>query len=304
MTLLEDIQNAAIDRKSDLGTLLRKCKLLAARLNNSQLDNWVIWESNGYPSDVEIPNYRVWPLEVKGHFAGPFGAFTKNIQIPLALLPKNVRKSYEQYKCRQSIASIEAILEKDEGTGTLTISTGDLALALGTNVYEGQNCIQAWAECGRGHLVEVSNSVRNRILDFTLAVWKEAPTAGENIAGATEKLGAGRITQIFNTTVYGGAANLVGSADSSLITFNIGIKDFTSLERVLRDNGVSGQDINELKLALGAEGEVQKKDGYGPKVSAWVSKMMEKAADGSWNIGLGAAGNLLAQAIAKYYGLN
>jgi AbiTii len=31
MTLLEDIQNAAVDSKSDLAALLRKCKLLAAR---------------------------------------------------------------------------------------------------------------------------------------------------------------------------------------------------------------------------------------------------------------------------------
>ena len=29
--------------------------------------------------------------------------------------------------------------------------------------------------------------------------------------------------------------------------------------------------------------------------------MVKKAADGSWNVGVGAAGGLLAQAIAKYY---
>lgn len=62
MTLLEDIQNAAIDAKSDLGTLLRKCKLLAARLGSQQLEDWVLWESNGYPADVNVPDYRIWPL--------------------------------------------------------------------------------------------------------------------------------------------------------------------------------------------------------------------------------------------------
>jgi hypothetical protein len=31
--------------------------------------------------------------------------------------------------------------------------------------------------------------------------------------------------------------------------------------------------------------------------------MVRKAADGSWKIGIGAAGSFLAQAIAKYYGL-
>ncbi len=37
MTLLEDIQNAAIDAENDLGTLRRKCKLLAARLGSQHL---------------------------------------------------------------------------------------------------------------------------------------------------------------------------------------------------------------------------------------------------------------------------
>ena len=52
MTLLEDIQNSAVDSKSDLAALLRKCKLLAARLGSRPLEDWLLWESNGYPDDV------------------------------------------------------------------------------------------------------------------------------------------------------------------------------------------------------------------------------------------------------------
>ena len=52
MSLLEDIQSAAVDSNSDLGTILRKCKLLAARLGSKTLENWLIYESNGYPLDV------------------------------------------------------------------------------------------------------------------------------------------------------------------------------------------------------------------------------------------------------------
>jgi hypothetical protein len=39
MTLLQDIQNAAVDASSNLATLLRKCKLLAARLGSQQLED-------------------------------------------------------------------------------------------------------------------------------------------------------------------------------------------------------------------------------------------------------------------------
>lgn len=118
MTLLQDVQNAAVDASSDLATLLRKCKLLAARLGSQQLEDWVLWESNGYPDGVPVPEYRVWSLEVRGHFAGPFGSGIRNAKIPTASIPEKVRRHYQRYECRQSIASIETMLAKAEG-GTL-----------------------------------------------------------------------------------------------------------------------------------------------------------------------------------------
>jgi hypothetical protein len=138
LTLLEDIQNSAIEAESDLGTLLRKCKLLAARLGSQPLEDWLIWESNGYPDDVPVPDYRVWPLEVRGHFAGPFGSGLRNVPIPYACLPEEARKHYENYKCRQSIATIEAILNNADGKN-VQVSTSDLVVALGHNVYEDMN---------------------------------------------------------------------------------------------------------------------------------------------------------------------
>lgn len=142
MTLLENIQSAAVDPNSDIATLLRKCKLLAARLASNALEDWVLWESNGYPEKVPVPDYRAWQVGVKGHFSGPYGSGINNAPIPLACLPEKVRGSYERWECRQSIASIEDVLAKVK-TGTVQISTGDLALFLGTKVYRDQNCIQA-----------------------------------------------------------------------------------------------------------------------------------------------------------------
>lgn len=302
MTLLEDIQNSAVDGTSDLGTLLRKCKLLAARLGSQQLEDWLLLESNGYPDEVDVPEYRIWPLEVKGHFSGPFGSGIRNAPIPHALLPEKARKHYERYECRQSIASIEAILSKSD-RGIVQVSTGDLALILGGNVYQHQNCMQAWAEFSTQNLIELLNTVRNKIMDFALAVWKEEPTAGESQAGSTGGIEPGKLTQIFNTTVYGGAANLVGTATNSSVSFVINANDFESLQSILKENGVQDEDIGELKDALESEPQPKKEGGFGPRVSSWIAKMMQKAAEGSWGVGVGAAGTLLAQAISKFYDL-
>jgi len=301
VTLLEDIQNSAVDGSSDLGTLLRKCKLLAVRIGSQQLEDWLLWESNGYPDGIDVPEYRIWPLEVKGNFSGPFGSGIRNAPIPLALLPEKNRKHYERYECRQSIASIETILGKSDGV-TMQVSTGDLALILGSKVYQHQNCMQAWAEFGTGNLVELLNTVRNKIMDFALAVWKEEPTAGEFKAGAGAALESAKVTQIFNTTVYGGSANLVGAATNSMVSFVINASDFASLESVLKENGVESEDLGQLKIALETDAQPAHEGGFGPKVSSWIAKMMQKAADGSWRIGVAAAEILLAQAISKYYG--
>ena len=88
MSLLDEIQKAALDGNTDLGTLLRKCKVLGAHLGSKPLEDWLVWESNGYPPGALVPAYRTWPLYVKGHFSGPFGSGLRNAPIPMTLLPK------------------------------------------------------------------------------------------------------------------------------------------------------------------------------------------------------------------------
>ena len=151
-------------------------------------------------------------------------------------------------------------------------------------------------------LIEVINSVRNRVLDFAIEIWKIDPKAGE-LGSHQNMIGVQRVTQIFNTTVYGGSANLVGSAESSTVNFHIGVRDLDSLRNVLAANAVQDSDILDLQSALTCDPEPTTPSQYGPKVTAWIAGMMSKAASGGWAIGLGAAGNLLASAIGKYYGL-
>ena len=302
MNLLEDIQENAIDASSDLGSLLRKCKVLAARLNSKELEDWLIWESNGYPESVKVPEYRVWSLELKGHFAGMFGHSLQNAPIPVAFLPEQVQRSYEEYECRLSIATLEVTLENAK-KGIIKVATGDLLTAtLGTRVYENMNCLQCWAEFSRTRLDELFNTVRERVLNFSLAVWKEHPNAGESNSNASVPLSPDKVTQIFHTTVHGGTANLVGTANDSSIVFNIASNDFNTVRRVLKDNGVSKEDIAELKSALTQDKPPQSPGRFGPKVSSWIVKMMQKASEGTWNIAIGAGGSLLSEVISKFYG--
>lgn len=303
MSLLEEIQSAAVDSNSDLGELLRKCKVLGARLGSKPLEDWLVRESNGYLNNIELPDYRVWAVELKGNFSGPWQSLLSNAPIPSACVPRQFRDTFTVFRCRSSVAVVQELLRDNNGSNIHT-TVGNLPLVIGTRVYIGLNCIQAWGEFGSGHLVEVLNAVRNRLLDFVLAIWKENPTSGDLPEDSkTDKIPPQRVTQIFNTTVYGGSASLVGTANDSHISFNVQANDFKTLARTLEDAGVKKSDITQLKKAIDDDPAPQDSTCLGPRVADWLSKMVGKAASGGWDIGAGAAATLLASAIAQYYGI-
>ena len=177
LSILQEIQQEALDSQGDLGQILRKCKLLAAKLHSQPLADWLVWESNGYPEKVDVPPYRVHSLRVKGHFFGPMHSEYRNAPIPHALLPEEARSLYENHQIRDSIANLQWLVNNNEG-GILTIDTSDLNMVLHDRVFHGHQCIQCWGELGVSAFVEILNSVRNRILDFAVELENEDADAG------------------------------------------------------------------------------------------------------------------------------
>jgi hypothetical protein len=58
MSLLQDIQDAAVDAAVPISTLLRKCAVLAARLDNDELRAWVAKELNRYEKAEDVPRLQ------------------------------------------------------------------------------------------------------------------------------------------------------------------------------------------------------------------------------------------------------
>lgn len=70
MTLLREIQTEVSTSGGDLATILRKCKILAARLGSAEFARWVTWELDGYPEDQPIPSYRRLAAQYYANFMG------------------------------------------------------------------------------------------------------------------------------------------------------------------------------------------------------------------------------------------
>lgn len=109
-----------------------------------------------------------------------------------------------------------------------------------------------------------------------------------------------KLGDLSNNTFNGHTTIIVG--DNNNVNYTITEGSFDSLKNMLSKNGVSSGDISELKMILESEDPNYEKKIFGNLANGWVSKMISKSLDGSWAIGIGTAGNLLADGIKAYYG--
>ena len=179
MSLLREIQDAAIDSNVDLSVLLRKCKVLAARLGNPEFKQWVENELSGYKAVYSLPDYRIRKVNSKGHFSGPLQSGMRYADIPLSCIDKRFHKVLSHSYMTQPVAAMESLV-RDASKGSLQEPWNpDLVAYVSHDIYEGMNCMQAWKVIPVSSVVAALDAVRNRILSFVLEIEAESPDAGE-----------------------------------------------------------------------------------------------------------------------------
>lgn len=215
MSLLRQIQDAAINSSVDLPALLRKCKVLAARLGNDDFKRWIDNELSGYNNKDDLPEYRVLRVNSKGHFSGAFGSGLRNADIPLLCLPEDFRERLGHSYLMQPIAAMASLVEKST-SGTLEEPWDpDVVAHFGQKIYQHMVCMQAWKVIPASALVAALDTVRTRVLNFALEIEIQNPAAGE--AMANEKpVPQETVQHIFNTYITGDVQNL--SSGSTNVT--------------------------------------------------------------------------------------
>jgi hypothetical protein len=137
MSLLREIQASLMNPEEETGPILLKLRLLASRLGSGLLEEWVKYESDGYPADVDVPDYRRVPVSYRAHFSGPFGSGIQNAPIPPALIEKFAGKHWTSFEMRQGVSAIDDLVGRRKDSATLTIEAANLILLLQGKIYEG-----------------------------------------------------------------------------------------------------------------------------------------------------------------------
>lgn len=304
MTLLREIQQAAVATDVKVPVLLRMCKILAARLGNDDFKAWVEHELSGYPNSRSLPDYRILSVTSRGNFVGA----TMNLNgvpIPLHHLPKETREALEHASLTEPISSYVDLVENAAAEDPEQQWHSGLVAAFCQKIFVGMTCLGAWKVVPRNALVGVIDAVRNRVLSFALEVQSEAPDAGEAPPNSPP-LPQEEVSRVVRVTIYGGVQNLAldstGFTQQAMTAVNAG--DMDSLAKFLTSLGIEGEDMDALREAIEQDGRGKKSEkNFGKRVSEWTGRMVGKAASGVWNVTTTVAADVLTKAISSYYGI-
>ncbi len=303
MSLIQQIQEAVVNEKSDLSSVLLKLRLLAAKLGSDILEEWVKYESEGYPHEIDVPSYRVAKVSYRGTFLGVLGCGVKNAQIPPYLIKKYAGDSWVKYKIRDGIATVEEIVKEIKGGKTFGLDASNLIPLLQGEIYENLSCNEIRASFASTSFYEIKQTVRNRILELTIELEKSVPGAinVDFSPSVPDKKETEQVQQLSQQIIYGNVNNAVVSSGS--ISVAITERDSESFIKYLVEAGILKSDASELAKIMETENPKSTEEPFGEKTQKWIANNIKKAVDGTWEIGMSAASKVLTEAAIKFYGL-
>ena len=300
MSLLREIEQGATDHSVPLSDLLRKCMVLAKRLQHEPLATWADRELNGYSDTTSLPPYRRHPEgTAKGNFLGPGGYRLTNWSIPPMVVDEKYREKLFTAVHDSGVAHYEELLS----SGSQELGApwpADFIALYGQTFIKGYNCTSAALVISRASIVAMLDQVRNRILSFALEVEEENPEAGEASPGEEPPVSRDKVEQIFTTIILGGTNVVASGSDNIIADFTQVVGDWSSLKETLELLGVPGPDIDALKSAIEKDGEELPP---GEAVKSWLQNIKDRVASASLILAGNATGSMIGTAVFQHLGV-
>ncbi|CAL8474786.1 hypothetical protein [Caballeronia sp. S22] len=299
MRLFDEIVSLLSDADASLASGLLRTKILVRRIGHNELEPWINNELNGYKAETNVPDHRIVGARLIGTVENMRWRQT-GVTLPTLHLPANIRESLCTARLGHSVVELEGFNAAKDGTVATTVRP-ELYGVLG-RPYDGAHVTGARSVIGTTQIAGVLVEIRSRLLDFVLGLQDSIGNiAEEDLKKAGEGINA---QEMFNSAIFGANTTIVlGANNSTSVSNTVSKGDIGQLRRTLEKSGVEQTDLASLEQALADDGETPYQSrSIGPKVASWIGNMVQKAATGGWQVGIGAAGNLLAPAISAYYG--
>lgn len=308
MKLLQEIKSELTDSKKNLSDILRKAKILASLLKNTEIKSWVERELNGYYGVEKklLPDYRVNRAQNFGHFSGPFGSGLRNANIPVDFLPDTIKNAFQDLEFRQGIGELQSMV--DSGAEQMANKwPAEIIAYMQHNVkglYQGYQIVDAWQQISPNQIIAVLDIVRNRLLDFILELEESFPAETSDESKLSE-IPKDAVTNHFHTHISGGQNILAtGNEINQVIDKVVFCNDLKSLQNYLENLNVPNEEIKSFEKIIKEEDIDPSKKQLGPKVAKWISKVTEKVVTGTVVLNSKEGINALIRAIKTFYGID
>lgn len=310
MSLIGQIINELADPSIGLSGPLLKTQVFASRVGNAALKEWTSNELTGYQHCEDVPLYRRYQSHLTMNYQmNPFAQV--QIEKPVAInhLSLESAKKLVVAEFTESVVALERIRDKNLDRVNFAVSAAQQG--------NYQNSLRKLNEANREIVIldiykelsgtlpaQILDSVRQKLLEFMLAIEAEY---GEKTDIVQLQQYSQNITTIMNTTINNSGHNAAinagaGATVTTSSVVNIGSRD--ELANRLREQAVSELDIEELMTVVDQESPDLSSDRFSQPVNTWISKMLNKALDGTWSIGVGTAAGVITELIKAYYGMS
>jgi hypothetical protein len=302
MKLLDEIIELAVEDKGSVSVLLRKCLVLAHRLNNERLRSWAEKELDGYTFEDELPAYRQCTAIAKGYFRGPFGASINNQPIPPQILKPEDRHFATSVKLIQPIVSYEIMTELDKTSNAIIEWPSALILQYQHKIIPDYGLASAWQEIPNSVLPALTNTIRNRVLRLGLGLKDDLGQVSDDI----DALPKDKVDRQVITYIYGGTNIIAGSAQnfSQIGTVSVREGDAEGLKTALKKLGVSELEVADLHTALAQDAGAAVSPNFGQRTKGWLSGVAARFANAGVDIGVDTAKAEATKLILQYLGLS
>lgn len=173
--IILDLANSSVDTM----TALKRAKVLLLELGNDKLLEWVNCEIAGYPSDAEVPEYRV----VQGNLMGSYikGSMANhmkwnNVSLPLGKMPDEIRDRILNVSFHEGVDALKKLLESTDDEerqlgATLPAEFFPIIAKCNNDPY--MNIISARVVIGSQFVQNIFSVIENKLLDIFMILEKE-----------------------------------------------------------------------------------------------------------------------------------
>lgn len=290
-----ELQEMAMDNSIDLTACLRRALAISSKLGLEPFKRWISLELEGYGKTKikELPNYRVIgsSLVARNPYTG---------LIPFIIDDSKMMKELTTIYVTEPVHSLIHVLKNAKGTLEFPV-THDVQTWL--MKMQDWPAMEVTRKVSPNSVGAILDRVRTQLLNFSLEL-ENSGVIGDGIHFSdAERKKASAMEKSINIGVFQGVMGDVSNSNiQQNLVQNIQKRNFSALETYLANAGVSPDEIQNLEQAISKDNLPEHAVTFGENVSSWIGRMVSKAASGVWAVGVGAAGNLLGDALKQFYG--